>query len=64
VSQRESRRLVYMGMSVAQARQLQFYIDSTEDYYGNQREFRKREDELIHVLQIGIDRATSQRSGA
>jgi hypothetical protein len=53
-----------MGMSVAQARQLQFYIDSTEDYYGNQREFRKREDELIHVLQIGIDRATSQRSGA
>lgn len=61
-AKRAGQGLVYMGMSVPQARQLLWYIDRTDDYYGNQKQFREREDQLIHVLQVGIDRATANRS--
>lgn len=55
---RQMSKLVYIGMSISQARQLLWYIDQTDSYYGNQRQFRQREDDLIEHLQIGIDRAT------
>lgn len=50
--------LVHVYITVAQARQLLYYIDRSDDYYGNLKQFRKREDDLIEHLQIGIDRAT------
>lgn len=50
--------LVHIHMTIAQARQLQWYIDQADGYYGNERQFRRREDDLIEHLQIGIDRAT------
>lgn len=63
MDKRAGQRLVYMGMSISQARQLLWYIDQTDSYYGNQKQFREREDQLIHCLQVGIDRATQVRNG-
>jgi len=61
---RKGQKLVYLVCTIPQARQLQFYIDSTDGYYGNQKQFRAREDRLIECLNLGIDRATDNETGS
>ena len=56
---RKGQKLVYLVCTIPQARQLQYYINSTDGYYGDQKQFRAREDRLIECLNLGIDRATA-----